>query len=1027
MEAGKLQSANKAAAFKKKEELALAGRRKLEEFRNKKKIASTEKARNYAGSLPLGLPPDFALDPLEILGSAVSADEEVRAASYSKGPASQIPWSNFAEDETFIIGAAERTEDAIDPELEGKDVNAGEGQLVKVESVALKLDSKDVSTRDGQLNKVESEVISYNHFQEGEAGSKVRTDASAGVGSLAEEGSSRLFDKNKRTNGAAQGESTRSDTSNGTGSVAEEESSRLFVETKQANRAVQGQSTRSEDIPGVAREPPIGGREVAADEQAEAGSGAIDREEASHVPKARPSWLLEEDPLNPFAKAKPTNGTGGLSSPGLAFTSVDSDSSSTSAAGDSLGYTKKKKLAANGTPHGPGHAFPRPASLSSSPSSSSSSPPPPPPAAAAPSRAPVVPTSTSPARDAKSTPPPLHPTLPAAYGNHSAPVSASASASALIAARAKEVDRARDAASASALIAARAKEVDRARDAGYVPPPPTSRLLPREERMNGKAEDKAAAARTSASSHLSTAASGNSEFAALEQYIEDLTQEKFALQRALDAARALAESLAQENSALTDDFNNQLVMASARSERERAVQECAAANERSQALAAEVIALEERVLKLRSRELKAERDLEALSADTHSQRRTIAALEKDRANLRSLISNLQEEKGVLQQRIRKATVGGVLHDMRSSSSLSPPAASSPPPGAATAETQSDDAAASSARSHEEGEAAPSSASLSSEAPQPDSAALLVAPSSSASPGAPDARASEAAASLHSDERGSRELHDVEEGQQDGVTHASPPPAAVAAAAAAQSPALPPPPPSPSPPQVQEESSTEEAVEDATGTAGAEPTVGRGDVEAEGDASSGGARSLEARDEGEGEGEGERDVGSKESREEGSHSGRGDAGAGSSRSLERVAAAMTAAALAAAASTPRSIEEARRSSSLSLRGDHFLAAHPASLEVLSCDEMQRLESINQLIAEASNEELSRKLAAQTQHLELTVARRNTGSAAAATALQQAAAAPPVSPAGTPSAAAAAAAAAAGIEYIDEGDEVRGPPQ
>lgn len=42
------------------------------------------------------------------------------------------------------------------------------------------------------------------------------------------------------------------------------------------------------------------------------------------------------------------------------------------------------------------------------------------------------------------------------------------------------------------------------------------------------------------------------------QHIEDLTQEKFSLQRSLEASRALAESLAAENSALTDSYNQQV-------------------------------------------------------------------------------------------------------------------------------------------------------------------------------------------------------------------------------------------------------------------------------------------------------------------------------------------------------------------------------------------------------------------------------------------------------------------------------------
>lgn len=42
------------------------------------------------------------------------------------------------------------------------------------------------------------------------------------------------------------------------------------------------------------------------------------------------------------------------------------------------------------------------------------------------------------------------------------------------------------------------------------------------------------------------------------QHIEDLTQEKFTLQRALEASRTLAESLASENSSLTDSYNQQV-------------------------------------------------------------------------------------------------------------------------------------------------------------------------------------------------------------------------------------------------------------------------------------------------------------------------------------------------------------------------------------------------------------------------------------------------------------------------------------
>lgn len=42
------------------------------------------------------------------------------------------------------------------------------------------------------------------------------------------------------------------------------------------------------------------------------------------------------------------------------------------------------------------------------------------------------------------------------------------------------------------------------------------------------------------------------------QYIEDLTQEKFSLQRTLEASKSLTESLAAENSSLTESYNQQV-------------------------------------------------------------------------------------------------------------------------------------------------------------------------------------------------------------------------------------------------------------------------------------------------------------------------------------------------------------------------------------------------------------------------------------------------------------------------------------
>ncbi|CAH1418735.1 unnamed protein product [Lactuca virosa] len=170
----------------------------------------------------------------------------------------------------------------------------------------------------------------------------------------------------------------------------------------------------------------------------------------------------------------------------------------------------------------------------------------------------------------------------------------------------------------------------------------------------------------------------NEDFAALEQHIEDLTQEKFSLQRALEASRVLAESLATENSALTDSYNqqggvvNQLKLDMERLQEEIKAQlveleamrieygnaqlECSAADERSKLLASEVIGLEEKALRLRSNELKLERQLENLEAEMSSQKRRISSLEKDRQDLQFTIEALQEEKKVLQSKIRKAPV-----------------------------------------------------------------------------------------------------------------------------------------------------------------------------------------------------------------------------------------------------------------------------------------------------------------------------------------------------------------------------------
>ncbi|KAG0451333.1 hypothetical protein HPP92_013733 [Vanilla planifolia] len=173
-------------------------------------------------------------------------------------------------------------------------------------------------------------------------------------------------------------------------------------------------------------------------------------------------------------------------------------------------------------------------------------------------------------------------------------------------------------------------------------------------------------------------------FSALEQHIEDLTQEKFALQRALDTSRTVAESLATENSSLTESYNQQAkLVIELRSDIERlreevkdqlgaveslkleyanAQLECNAADERAKILAAEVIGLEEKALRLRSNELKLEKQIEGLSSETASYKRKLSSLEKERQDFQSTINAMQEEKKLLQSKLRKVPTNSPNHD-----------------------------------------------------------------------------------------------------------------------------------------------------------------------------------------------------------------------------------------------------------------------------------------------------------------------------------------------------------------------------
>ncbi|CAM0884280.1 unnamed protein product [Alopecurus aequalis] len=167
-------------------------------------------------------------------------------------------------------------------------------------------------------------------------------------------------------------------------------------------------------------------------------------------------------------------------------------------------------------------------------------------------------------------------------------------------------------------------------------------------------------------------------FATLEQLIEDLTTEKFSLQRTLEKSQELAQNLATDNSALTDKFNQQahvisqltsdmerlqaeiqaqlLALESLRTEYDNAQLECNAADERGKVLAAEVILLEDKALKLRSNELKLEKEVEGLNSEISSYRRKVSNLEKERQHLQSAVEALQEEKKLLHSKLRNIPV-----------------------------------------------------------------------------------------------------------------------------------------------------------------------------------------------------------------------------------------------------------------------------------------------------------------------------------------------------------------------------------
>ena len=175
--------------------------------------------------------------------------------------------------------------------------------------------------------------------------------------------------------------------------------------------------------------------------------------------------------------------------------------------------------------------------------------------------------------------------------------------------------------------------------------------------------------------HLRNAQSDKKQFAELQQYIDELTKEKYDLERALHQHARLMETLHEENSHLTTQFNWQaqkvstleeqmgqfegeisaqtLVMGNMSMQREEAQRGNTDAFQRAQTLAKEVVMLEEKNLQLSSRELKAQHELKHAQSELEHHSKALTSVEADRKDLRFAVAALQEQQRILTSRLRR--------------------------------------------------------------------------------------------------------------------------------------------------------------------------------------------------------------------------------------------------------------------------------------------------------------------------------------------------------------------------------------
>eukprot|EP00898_Chlorokybus_atmophyticus_P004555 jgi/Chlat1/50/ChrspC238745S00737 len=178
---------------------------------------------------------------------------------------------------------------------------------------------------------------------------------------------------------------------------------------------------------------------------------------------------------------------------------------------------------------------------------------------------------------------------------------------------------------------------------------------------------------------------GTNQFHDLQQHIEDLTQEKFALLRGLEGQNAVANALAIENSSLAENYNalgkvvenlkldaeryqaeinaQTAVLAALSAEKNEAKKLYQEAVERAQALAKENVELEDKLLKLRSSELKLRRDFDILQSQAAHSKQALDSVSAERAALRAQVEALQDEKRNLSIRLRRASLDGPLAEV----------------------------------------------------------------------------------------------------------------------------------------------------------------------------------------------------------------------------------------------------------------------------------------------------------------------------------------------------------------------------